>query len=158
PASGRAPRVERGLCTYAIGRSDDQLLAIEQAEGGSLRVEERRRLLHDLVEHGRRVELAREQAARARQLLRKRTGSALGLEQLASVEGPAGGVGQVARTLQRPRAARWKAQAPQPSSRRALPPRPGRSPRASQRGTETVRAPTRSGRSLAGSVPAARSA
>ena len=61
---------------------------------------ELRRLLHDLVEHGGRVELGREQTAGARQLLRQRAGAALGLEQLAPLERAARRVGEVARELE----------------------------------------------------------
>src|SRR5207237_1680384 len=46
------------------------------------------------------VEFGREQAARARELLRQRAGAALCLEQLASLERPACGAGQVPRQLE----------------------------------------------------------
>ena len=75
PAAGRAPRAERGLRALAIRRGDDELVAVEQAERSGLGVHERRRLLHDLVEDRRRIELAREQPARPRQLLRERAGA-----------------------------------------------------------------------------------
>ena len=100
PASGRAPGAERCLRTLAVGRRDDELLPVEQAERAGLGVDERRRLLHDLVEDGRRIELAREQPARARQLLRERAGPALGLEQLATLERAARRIGEMARELE----------------------------------------------------------
>ena len=56
--------------------------------------------LDDLVEDGLRVELGREQAAGARELLRERARGALRLEQLAPLERAAGGAGQLARELE----------------------------------------------------------
>ena len=100
PAAGRAPRAERGLRALSVRRRDDELLPVEQAEGSGLGVDERRRLLHDLVEHRGRIELAREQPARARQLLRERAGAALGLEQLAPLERAARRVGEMAGELE----------------------------------------------------------
>src|SRR5262249_48639807 len=69
-------------------------------ERGGFRVHERGSLLDDLVEDSRRIELAREQASRARQLLRDRARAALGLEQLAPLERAARGVGEMTGELE----------------------------------------------------------
>ena len=108
PTERRRPRASRrrGSASRAqpprlpLGRRDDELVAVEEPEGGGVGVDERRRLLHDLVEDGRRVELAREQPARARQLLREGARAALGLEQLAPLERAARRVGEMAGELE----------------------------------------------------------
>ncbi len=100
PAAGRAARAESVRRSVALGGSDHELVAVEQVERGGVGVDERGRLLHDLVEHGRRVELAREQPAGARQLLRERARPALGLEQLAPLERAARRIGEVAGELE----------------------------------------------------------
>jgi hypothetical protein len=53
------------------------------------------RLLHDLVEDDFRIELRRQQAAGARELLCERAGAALGLEQLAALQCAADGAGEM---------------------------------------------------------------
>ena len=84
----------------ADGGADDELVVLEHADRARVGVHELRRLLDDLVENRGRVELGREQAARARQLLRERPRAPLRLEQLAALERAARRVGEVARELE----------------------------------------------------------
>ena len=95
PAGRRRAGAERRLRPWAGPALEDQLVVGEQSNRAGFGAEERRRLLHDLVEHRRRIELGREQAARACELLRERSRGALGLEQVAALEGAAGRVGEM---------------------------------------------------------------
>src|SRR5207237_756922 len=87
----------------AVGPSsgaDDELVSLEQPQDRGVGREQLRRPAHDLLEHRGGVELGREQAARARELLRQRARAALGLEQLASLERAARGAREIPRQLE----------------------------------------------------------
>ena len=66
---------ERLLGALAGRRRDDELVAVERRERRGVGAQQSCRLLDDLLEHRGRVELRREQAARARELLRQGTGA-----------------------------------------------------------------------------------
>ena len=100
PAARRAARAECGVRSRSTGGGHDQLLALEEPERPRVGVDERRRLLDHLVEHRRRIELAREQPARACQLLGESARRTLGLEQLTAFERAARRVGEMPRELQ----------------------------------------------------------
>jgi len=95
PAGRRRTGTERRLGPGAGAALHDQLVAHQQPNRAGFGAEQRGRLLHHLVEDGRRVELGREQAARSRQLLRERARGALGLEQVAALERATGRVGEM---------------------------------------------------------------
>ena len=59
-ADRRRPRAERRLRLLAVGSADDELVAVEQADGGRVRAYELRRLRDDLLQDRVRIELARE--------------------------------------------------------------------------------------------------
>src|SRR5205823_5958872 len=96
----RAARAESCRGAGPVGCSHDELLPLKQPKGGCIGFDESRRLLDHLVEHRRRVELAREEPAGARQLLRESARSALGLEQLAPLEGATRRVGEMTGKLE----------------------------------------------------------
>ena len=93
PAGRRRARAERLLRPVPGRGDDDELFAFERGERRSVGVEQVHGLADHGLEHGRRVELGREQASRAGQLLGERTRTALGLEEAAPVE-CAGGRGR----------------------------------------------------------------
>ena len=82
------------------GGGDNELVAVERGECRSVGAEKLQRLLDDRLEHGHRIELGREQAPRARQLLRERPRGPLRLEQTAAVERSARSAGDLLRELE----------------------------------------------------------
>src|SRR5207244_4636229 len=69
-----------------LGRADDEVVLLQDADHARLGAQELRRLLDDLVENGLGVELGREQAAGARELLSERARRPLRLEEAAALE------------------------------------------------------------------------
>ena len=95
-----AARAERLIGARADRGIDDELVVFEQTNRARVGVHELGSLLDDFVEDRRRVELGRQQPARARQLLSERARTALGLEELAALERAAGRVREMARELE----------------------------------------------------------
>ena len=98
PGRGRAD-ADRLVGAVAGRCRDDELGVLEHRERRRIGVEQRRGLLDDRLQDGDRVELGREQAAGARELLGERTCRALGLEQATPVERTARGGGDLLRQL-----------------------------------------------------------
>ena len=85
------------LRALAGDRGGDELVATQDVDGGGVGAEQGGRLAGELLEDGGRVQLGGEQAARAGELLRERARRALALEELAPLEGAAGGTAEVLR-------------------------------------------------------------
>ena len=99
PGARSRTRTDRRIGALSPRRAYNQVLVLDRADRGRLRGQERGRLLDDLVEHGRRVQLGCERAAGPRELLRQRPLRPFRFEQVAALERTTRRVGQMTREL-----------------------------------------------------------
>ncbi len=94
PAERRAAGAFDAVRARPVRGCDDELVALEEPDRARVGVDQAWRLRDDLVEDGGRIELAREQSARACQLFGDRSTAALRVEDLGSSQRVARRVGE----------------------------------------------------------------
>ena len=94
PSGGGRARAGDRRSSHASDRADDELVALDQLDRARVGAEQRRSLVGDLLEDRGGLELRRQEAAQARELLGERARGSLAFVELAALEAGACSTGQ----------------------------------------------------------------